>query len=47
MITVEGTKYEGLISIKEKNQKMKEDKDFTKTFNYKGFKIPMHMDLTL
>lgn len=47
MISIKGTKYEDLIPLKEKNKKMKEDKGYTKTLNYKGFKIPTHMDLTL
>ena len=47
MITVEGTKYEGLASIDEKKKKIHHirlEKDY-KHFDFKGVKIPSHMDL--
>jgi hypothetical protein len=46
MFTLKGTKYESLVSEFEKNKKHREGKDYSRTLNYKGFKIPTHMDLT-
>ncbi len=48
MVTLKATKYEGLASLEsDKDKILKEGKEFSKTLNYKGFKIPTHMDLTL
>jgi hypothetical protein len=46
LITIKQTKYENLyISRQNAQKKIREGKDFNKDFNYKGYKIPAHMDL--
>lgn len=46
MITIEQTKYENMFTSRQNAQKqIQEGRDFIKDFDYKGYKIPSHMDL--
>jgi hypothetical protein len=46
MTTIKHTKYENMYILRENRaKKIREGRDFIKDFDYKGYKIPSHMDL--